>query len=377
MPLLRRPATLVALSMLLVAGCRPSAPPTVRIGVLATLTGRFGEVSGRPTVEGARLAVRDFGPLELGDRPVHVELTERDFADRADAAARAARALINQDSVVAIVGPQFSRHAIPVAIIADDAHVPMISPMSSNAEVTRGRSYVFRLATLDEVMGAALARYAARELTARRAAVLFDVSAVYSRGLAERFRATFDSAGGRVVAFETYTADRADDIAGQVRRIAAARPDVVFLPNFSDVVVRQVPALWAAGVRAVLLGSDSWDPQTVPLADGQRAVVAGQWRPDLPTEPARRFAAAYRAAYGAAPRAAAAMTYDAVTLLLGAMRSTGSTDPDSLRAAIARTVDFEGASGTIRFAGRSDPVRPVAISAVRNQGLETLALIAP
>ncbi len=373
----RRSATAVLLVTVAIAACRPSAPPEVRIGVMATLSGRFAEVSGRPTVEGARLAVRDFGPLEIHGRAVRVVLVERDFTDRADAAANAARGLINQDSVIAIVGPQFSRHALPVAIVAEDAHVPMISPMSSNAAVTQGRRYVFRLAFLDAVQSAALARFAAADLRARRAAVLYDISSEYSRSLAESFRRAFDSVGGRTVAFESYTADRAEDFSRQIARIAAARPDVVFLPNFPDVVVHQVPALWRSGVRAVVLGSDSWDPQTVPLADRQQAFVANQWRPDIPTEPARRFVRAYTAAYGAPPRAAAALTYDAVTLLLGAMRDTQGADADSLRAAIARTSEFSGASGLVRFAGQADPARRVAVSAVRGQGLETVKLVEP
>src|SRR4029077_7162607 len=99
------------------------------------------------------------GPIELAGRRYRVTLVPRDFDDRADAAATAARALINQERVVALVGPQFSRHAIPVAVLADDARIPMISPMSSNPSTTAGHRYVFRLAFLDDVQGTVLARY--------------------------------------------------------------------------------------------------------------------------------------------------------------------------------------------------------------------------
>lgn len=372
-----RPA--VAVSLLLALGaCQPAPPPEIRIGLLATYTGEFAEISGTPTLNGARLAVEDAGPITFGGRPWHVTLVPRDFADRADAAANAARALINQNQVHALIGPQFSRHAIPVAVLADDARIPMISPMSSNPATTAGHRYVFRLAFLDDVQGDVLARFAAQDLQARSAAVLYDVSTAYSHDLAERFRAAFTAAGGRVVAFESYTADRATDFHIQVGRIAAARPDAVFLPNFPDAVKNQVAQLQQAGIRASLLGGDSWDPQTLPpLTAGVAAYVTNQWRPDIPTAPARRFTTRYRAAYGAEPRATAAMTYDAVTVLLDAIRGSGSLNADTIRAALAATADFAGATGTITFGGINDPRRAVAVSRVRGGGLETVRLVEP
>jgi branched-chain amino acid transport system substrate-binding protein len=302
---------------------------------------------------------------------------ERDFADRADAAATAARALINQDQVVAIVGPQFSRHAIPVSVLAEDARVPMISPMSSSPATTAGKRFVFRLAFLDDVQGLALARFALGDLGVRRAAVLFDVSTTYSRELADRFRNAFDAGGGRVVAFESYTADRSQVFAEQLRRIRAAAPDALFLPNFPDAVNRQIVQLQQLGLKVPLLGSDSWDRPSLPPLSGLSAYVAGQWRPDIPTEAARRFVATYRQLYGVAPRAAAALTYDAVNILLDAIQRAGSLDPAAIRDAIAATRDWDGAGGPISFAGRADPNRAVAISLVRADTFATMRLIAP
>jgi len=366
-------------SLLLALGaCRASPPPEIRIGLLATLTGPFAEYSGTPTLNGARLAVQDAGPFVFGGRTWKVTLVPRDFADRADAAANAARALINQDQVHALVGPQFSRHAIPVAVLADDAHIPMISPMSSNLATTAGHRYVFRLAFLDDVQGEVLARYAGRDLHARSAAVLYDISTAYSRELAERFRAAFTAGGGRIVSFESYTTDQATDFRRQLRRIAAARPDVLLLPNFPDVVKTQVAQIEQAGIRAALLGSDSWDPVSLPpMPPGVDAYVTNQWRPDIPTEAARRFVAHYREVMGVDPRASAAMTYDAVTILLDAIRRSGSLDGDTLRSAIAATAGFAGVTGTITFGGANDPRRAVAISRVRAGALETVRLIEP
>ncbi len=372
----RRSSLAPAVLAVLLAACRPE-PGEIRVGLLATFTGPYRDISGQPTRDGAHLAVAEAGTLTIGGRPYRVRLVERDFADRADAATGAARSLINQDSVVALIGPQFSRHAIPVAVVAEDARVLMISPMSSNPEVTADRRYVFRLAFLDDIQADVLARFALGDLGARRAAVLYDITSAYSRGLAEQFRDVFAVGSGRVVAFESYTADRAGAIEPQIRRIAASAPDVLFLPNFADAVRVQVAAAQRAEVRAVLLGSDSWDPLTLPPLAGIDAYVTNQWRPDIPLPSAQRFVRVFEAAYGAPPRATAAMTYDAVHILLDAMRRAGSLDPDAVRAAIAATDGYQGASGIISFGGQADPRRGVAVSRVVDGSLRTARVVPP
>ncbi len=375
----RRVSPVLAAALLLaVPSCRDSSPPELRIGLLATFTGPYGEISGLPTREGAVLAARLAGPVTIAGRRYRVTFHERDFADRADAAAGAARALINQQRVVALVGPQFSRHAIPVAVLAENARVPMISPMSSNPAVTAGKRFVFRLAFLDDVQGAVLARFAREDLRARTAAVLYDVTTAYSRDLAERFRRAFTGGGGRIVGFEAYTADRLAELDAPLRRIAARAPDVLFLPNFADGVAEQIPRIQRLGIRARLLGSDSWDPPSMPaLNPGQEAYVTNQWRPDIPRDSARAFGPRFREAYGVEPRATAAMTYDAVRILLDAIRRANSVAPDAVRDAIAATRGYDGASGLVSFDGRADPVRSVAVSRVLGPTLVTARIVEP
>ncbi len=373
---LRAVGGVVALA--LAAACRGKPPAEIRLGLLATLTGPYAEVSGLPTQRGAELAIRDAGGITIHGVPYTVVLVPKNFADRADAAASAAQALINQQRVVALIGPQFSRHAIAASVVAENSRLPMISPMSSNPATTAGRHYVFRLAFLDDIQGSVLARFARENLHARTAAVLYDVSTAYSRDVALRFQSAFTAAGGRVTAFESYTADQARDFGPQLGRIARAVPNVLLLPNFPDAVNRQVPQLVAAGIHATLLGSDSWDPPTLPPRHaGQAVYVTSQWRPDIPLESARQFIERYRAIFHAEPRASAAMTYDAVRIVLDAIRRSGTLHPDSLRDAIAATHGYAGATGLISFDGAPDPKRSVAVSEILASAIRTVRLVEP
>ena len=354
-------------------GCREQAVPELRIGLPAMLTGRYSVVSGIPAQAGARLAVDELnaaGGVRIGEATYRVRLIERDFAERDDAAATATRALVNLDSVHVLVGPQFSAHAIPAAGVAEDAHVPLIAPMASKPSLTEGRRYVFRLAFLDAVQGEILARYACESLSRRRGAVLFDAANPYGREIAELFETTFAHCGGRMVATETFTSDRALDFSDQLRRIVASGADVLLLPNYvqeDSIQLRQARAL---GFRGQFLGSDSWDPPAMRhVREAEGAVIVGQWDWSLLAPATQRFVSRYRAAYhDSLPRATAAATYDAVMLIADAARRAGSLDPDALVGAISSIEAFEGAASWYRFAGKQDPERGAIIIIIRASG---------
>ena len=210
------------------AGCSEPAPP-IRIGLLPYLSGTRIEFSGQATVDAAELAVAEInaaGGLLVAGRRHRVELRIRDAGEQADVATAAALALINQDSVVALIGPQFSRDALAVAMLAEGDGIPMITPMASLPEVTRNRRYVFRAAFTDDEQGASLSRFAREVLHAQRAAVLYDVADDYARGLAEIFQRGFVAEGGVIVASETFTTD-APVYRDQLGRIAVTQPEEI------------------------------------------------------------------------------------------------------------------------------------------------------
>jgi branched-chain amino acid transport system substrate-binding protein len=98
----------------------------------------------------------------------------------------------------------------------------------------------------------------------------------------------------------------------------------------------------------------------MPESDG--AFIAHQWHSEMDSPEAHDFVELYREWHGTVPKVTAAMTFDAVNLLLQAIESQASLDPDSIRRALAETGEYTGATGTIRFTGSPDPARSVVIS---------------
>jgi branched-chain amino acid transport system substrate-binding protein len=351
----------------------------IKIGVIAPITGSIPAVGGS-TVNAANLAVQevnDAGGLTVGNRQVPVELVIEDNEDKKEKAVSAAQKLINQSDVVAIVGPQASRNAIPAATVAEEAHVPMISPWSTNPETTAGKQYVFRVAFIDPFQGRVMARFAIEDLNTQKAAVLYDVASEYNKGIAEIFRQVYEDAGGQVVAFETYTTGETD-FEAQLTRIKESGAQVLFLPNYYNEVPLQVRQAREVGVEATIIGSDSWGGlEAKDLADMEGLFFSTHYAPDIASPVAERFIAAYEAAYGQTPDDVAALTYDAFGMLFEAIRSQAKTDSESIRNGLASISRFEGVTGVMEYKGTGDPIKSAVILKIEGGGFHFYKLAEP
>ena len=337
--------------------------------------------SGASTRDAAELAANEVnarGGLLVGKVRYRIIPDYGDIADATDVATAAAQVLLTRPEIVAIVGPQFSRAALPVANLAENAHVPMITPMGSHPAITAGRQWVFRIAFTDDFQAGVLARWARGNMHASRAAILVEESAAYSRDIATRFDSVFTALGGRVVAREGYTRDQRGDFADALRRVRATNPDVLLLPNELHDDTLQMRQARDVGITASFVLPDFVDSRvmgTVPAAQG--LYTTHQWHTQAPGAASRTFLTLFDSVYHRVPSVTSASTYDAFRLLFDAMQRAGSTNPDSLRTAIAATRDFPGVTGTISYHGRQDPVKPAFLLRLDQSHLTIIKVVTP
>jgi branched-chain amino acid transport system substrate-binding protein len=376
---LRRGRLLGGALAVVLAACSPAEPAEIRIGVLPYVTGARSASSGRGTIEGAELAAAELnakGGIRVNGRLRAVTLVFADAGQQEEVAIRSARSLINQQNVVALIGPQFSRDAIPVAALAEAIGMPMISPMSSHPKTTDGRRWVFRLAYRDEFQGEVMARFARERLGIVRAAMLYDVTNDYSRDLAAVFRAQFEARGGKIVADEKFTSDAASDFRPQLRRIRAAGAEAIFAPSYLDADSTQLSQSRELGMRITFLGPDSWDPGLMThFADMQEVYLVSPWHRGIGTPESVRFGDLYTARYGKPPVATAAATYDAVMILAEAIARSG-VEPESIRASLALT-RHRGATGDLSFPNGGDPRRAAYILRPTSHGPTLIEQVQP
>ncbi len=354
---------LLALALVAACGAPAAQVEPIRIGVIAPLTGQFVE-NGISTRQAADLAIKDInaqGGLLVDGVRRPVVLIYGDDQDNPEIAVNVAKRMINQDKVVALVGLPFSRMAIPVANIAEQARIPLISSTSTNPKTTAGKKYVFRVTFTDPFQGSVMAQFARNDLKVERAAVLYDEASDYNRGIAEVFKQVFTESGGTVVSFEPYITG-ATDFRAALGRIKANQAQVLFLPNYYTEVPLQAQQARELGMDIPLLGSDGWDIKALaPLPELDGAYISQSWHPDTANPPAQVFIKAYQAAYnGAVPYDIEANTYDTFGLLFQAIQNQKSSDPEAIRAGLAN-LRYTGVTGQITFHGSGDPAKIAVI----------------
>uniref|UniRef100_UPI00405628BD ABC transporter substrate-binding protein n=1 Tax=Candidatus Electronema sp. TaxID=2698783 RepID=UPI00405628BD len=363
-----------------VASCRSERQTVIKIGVNAPITGDIPKV-GEGTKYAAELwleEVNKAGGIEVGGKKYPVALVVEDSEAKAESAVKANTKLITQDEVLAIVGPQSSKEAIPAGAVANDKQTPMISPWSTNPDTTAGRPYVFRACFLDPFQGPVLANFISEEFKFTKAAVLYDVASDYPKGLAEFFKKAWEAkhGAGSVVAYESFTTKDAD-FSAQLTKILHSGAEVLFTPQYYNEVALIVQQAKALGWKGPIVGSDSWgSAETVQLCGeacyGQ--FFSTHYAAAGAQGATKAFIDRYKAKYGYVPDDVAALTWDALGLAQQAISSlpqlSGSIQKDrtAVRDALAKIQDFDGITGKMTFSGSGDPKKCAVIVKISDKG---------
>lgn len=332
------------------------------------LIGYYGDLSGRTssfgqsTKNGVEMAADEINKAG-GINGRQVQIITEDDQGEPNKAATVVTKLINQDKVQAILGEVASSNSLAAAPKAQEAKVPMISPSSTNPAVTQVGDYIFRVCFIDPFQGEVMAKFAATNLKAKRAAILYDFNADYSRGLYQFFKKSFTQMGGQIVSEQSYTqGDR--DFSGQLTAIRSATPDVIYVPGYYGevgVIANQTKQL---GIKAPLLGGDGWDaPQLWQLGGAalNGDYISNHYSVDDPAPAIQKFVADYNARFKALPDALAALGYDSMKVLADAIKRAGGTESVKLRDAIAQTANFPGVTGSITIDPERNAKKPAVV----------------
>lgn len=337
------------------------------VGYYGDLTGRTASF-GTSTKNGVEMAADEINKAG-GIMGRKVRVIVEDDQGEPNKAATVVSKLVNQDKVHAVLGEVASSNSLAAAPKAQEAKVPMISPSSTNPNVTQVGDYIFRVCFIDPFQGDVMAKFAANNLKAKRAAILYDFNADYSRGLREFFTRSFKGLGGEIVAEQSYTqGDR--DFSGQLTAIRSANPDVIYVPGYYGevgVIANQSKQL---GIKAPLLGGDGWDSEQLWQLGGAALngdYISNHYSVDDPSPAIQKFVADYRARYRSAPDALAALGYDSMRLLADAITRAGGTDSAKLRDAIAQTKNFTGVTGSITIDKDRNAVKPAVVLKLQDQ----------
>ncbi len=356
------------------------AADTIRIGFNIELTGDIPKVgeSSKFAAEMLKAEINAKGGLKVGNKVYPLEFVYEDNEAKAESAVTAMLKLIEKDQVLAVIGPNSSKQAVPAGQVADDNQTVMVSPWSTNPDTTKDRPWVFRAAFLDPFQGPVAVNFAVDQFKAKTAAVLYDLSNDYSKGLAEIFRDEFEKKMGKgsIKAFESHgTKDQ--DFSAQLTKIIAAKPDFIFVPDNYNQVALIVKQAHQLGWKKPFMGSDAWgsaELMTLCGDDCKGLYFSTHYAAAGAKGATREFIERYQKKYGYVPDDVAALTWDATRIVLQAIQEAGTLtgklkqDRKAVREAMGKIKSFDGITGQMKFDAQGDPIKCAVVVKISDKG---------
>jgi branched-chain amino acid transport system substrate-binding protein len=294
-------------------------------------------------------------------------------AGKWDAATEQANATkaANDPDVMVYLGT-FNSGAAAIAIpILNKAGLAMISPANTAPELTKqgfddatynslytaGPKNYFRVATADDVQGAAAANWAT-ELGYKNAYILNDQE-VYGRGVAGVFEKQFAANGGKVIANEGIDPKLAD-FKSLMSKVKDSGADLVYFGGLVDTGGPQLlKDLKSVAPNIAFMGPDGIQTQAfidaagADVAEGVYATVAGKDIADLGPE-GKAFFETFKTKNGRDADPYAIFGYESMKVALNAIEKAGKKDRAAILDAIRNTKDYNGAMGTWSFDENGD-----------------------
>src|SRR5476649_1857934 len=336
-------------------GTAAVADEVVKIGHVAPLTGGIAHL-GKDNENGARLAVEEINAkgLTIGGQKITLELDAQDDAGDPRTGTQVAQKLVD-DKVVAVVGHLNSGTSIPASKIYSDAGIVQISPSATNPVYTQqGFKTTYRVVATDAQQGPALADYAKKTLGAKSVAIVDDATA-YGQGLANEFEKQAKADGLTVLSHDA-TNDKAVYFRSILTKIKGEHPDIIMYGGMDATGGPFAKQAQQLAIASRVLGGDGLCADSLAKLAGDAAdnvvcSIAGMPLQEMPNGPA--FEQRYEARFHQHVQLNAPFAYDAVYIIVDAMKRANSTKAPDILAAMP-SANFVGVLGRTQFDAHGD-----------------------
>ena len=353
----------------LLAGCgnSPNAgSTTIKLGMLGPFTGDVAQY-GTACRNGVELYFEQ-NP-KIGDYTV--DLDEQDEKGDATEAVNVYNKMA-EDGVVAIIGDVTSTPSIAVAQASVKDNMPLVSASTTAADFISYGPNAFRACVTDPYQGKLMADFAATQ-GYKTVGVIFNSGGDYEVGVKDAFVEEAKAKGITVLDPQGYAAGDVDFNA-QLTTIIAGNPDAVLAPNYYQDDGKIVTQARQLGYKGVFLGADGWsnilggDEEYASATDLEGCYYDCSFILENDDEGVQKFVKAYKDEYGESPTNFCALGYDAAMVMMNGIKTAveGGADlsSDDGRQAIIDGIakgSVEGVTGTIKYDGTGDPVKPTLV----------------
>ncbi len=346
------------------------------VGHYASLTGSEATF-GISTDNGIQMAVAERNKAG-GVKGKQIKLVTLDNQGKPQETQTVVTRLIEQNKVSAVLGEVASSRSLAGAPICQRKGVPMISPSSTNPDVTSVGDMISRVCFIDPFQGLVGAKFAKENLKLSKGATLYNRAQAYSSGLNTNFKEAFAKMGGEVVSEQAY-ADGDNDFSAQLTAIREKAPEFIYVPGYYTEVVNIARQARKLGINIPLIGGDGWDSEELKNAGDSlnNCYFSNHYSHEDTRPEVQEFVKKYQEQYKKVPDGLAALGYDAARMLFDAMERSPSLSGKDLAAAINSTKNFAGVTGNISIDANRNPTKDAVILEVVNGQPKYKATIKP
>ena len=359
-----RTLTLVG-SMILAAAMTTGAfadeAETLKIGLVCPISGNSA-IAGKYITHGV-----DTAQAEIGNKVTAKDGTEynlefiyMDNEAQEDKTLNVFQKLIEEEEVLAIVGPDMSKCALAAGPIAQNAGCPVVATFATNTAVTEVGDYIFRACFIDPFQGQMAANYIWGK-GYKTTGIMYNNADAYPTGLVDAFREVYEGLGGEIVAVEEYSGSDIKDYNVQLTKIASAEPEALFLPNLLGELGLQIQQARAAGLTCPIICGDSADTPEVGEVAGEAVKGVGYvsaFSAESTADAAVAFVEKYTELYpDELPNSNAELAYEATMMVVNAIENAEEVTREGVRDALASIKDLELPSGMMTMAEDRNPIK--------------------
>ncbi len=368
----------------LLMGAAPSQR-TVRVGLASTLSD-IGTNSSIPHGDffrrGIQLAIKHSAKT-LRAAGIRIELKDYDYGNDRLKVMEVAKSTVASD-VAAVIGYNFSDHAILAAPIHQKGKLAFITPTATADRVSELGEFVHPLSFNNAFQARLLAVIARKEMKAKKVFAVVAQDCTYCQDFAAGFAKSFGELGGEVVTLPVLKDDTNFTGVVQEYQKRGGKSELIFIPNHEVVSAAIIQAFLNAKIKAPFLGGDGWANYGTRIFESMfqertfTALAITHWDKQMVNRFTAKFLSDYEAANDQAPNMTAAMAYDSMLFLIEALKTCPALDRVAIEACLSKQTTFEGVTGSYRFPKpNAAPEKSLVILKRKNRRFEFLKVVSP
>ena len=345
----------ILLLLILFPSCQPQAKGTIKIGTLFAVTGGASNL-GAPEEKTIKMLVEEIN-AQGGFDGRKIEVVYKDTQSKSENAVALAKQLIEENQVLAILGPTTSGESLAVKDLCNKNNTILISCAAAESIVVPVTPWVFKTPQMDSF--AVQKIYQDMQQKGYKNIAILTANSGFGQGGRAQLEKYAAKYGINIVVKEEYSAS-ATDLTDVVTKVKAANVDAIVnwsIEPAQSIVIKNIRQL---GLKQQIYQSHGFGNIKYAQAAGAAAegvifpcgrIFAIDVLPDSHPQKKvlKEYKNKYEARFNEEVSSFGGHAYDALMILLTAIKLADSTEPEKVREAIERVKNFAGTGGVFNF----------------------------